>query len=114
MSMVTVEEARGYLRAGENVDDDQIASLLVSAEKITADVARLSAAEWNAVCDEMTEVMTIRGTEILVAEILQLRSLLRTALLYALGYLYEHWEESDHRALVVALRKLLRSPSQSK
>ena len=114
MSMVTLEEARGYLRVGETVDDGRIASLLNSAEKITADVAQMNAAEWNAVCDEATESMTIRGKEILVAEILQLRSLLRTAVLYAIGYLYGHWEESNHRALVVMLRRLLRPSAQNK
>lgn len=38
-----------------------------------------------------------------------LRSLIRTAVLYSLGYLYEHWEEADHHDLVMTLRNLLSS-----
>ena len=91
------------------MEDDLIGSLLNSAEKITTDVARMSAEEWNLICDENTETMTVRGTEILVGEILQLRSLLKTAALYALGYLYEHREEADHHDLVMTLRNLLSS-----
>ncbi len=41
--------------------------------------------------------------------ILQLRSLIRTAVLYSLGYLYEHREEADHHDLVMTLRNLLSS-----
>ncbi len=109
MSLITLEEAKAYLRVDSTMEDDLIVGLLDSAEKISADVARMSAAEWDVLCEESTEVMTLRGTEILVAEILQLRSLLKAAVLYALGYLYEHREEADHHALMMTLRNLLSS-----
>ena len=54
MSLITLAEAKSYLRVDSGMDDDLIGSLLSSAEKITTDVARMSAAEWNAVCTEGT------------------------------------------------------------
>lgn len=109
MSLITLEEAKSYLRVDSSMEDGLIDSLLLSAEKICSDVGRLTASEWNTLCDEETEAMTIRGTEILVSEVLQLRSLMRTAVLYALGYLYEHREEADHHDLMMTLRNLLAS-----
>ena len=53
--------------------------------------------------------MTIRDEDISSASLVQLRSLLRTAMLFTLGYLYEHREEADHHALVITLRNLLSS-----
>ena len=32
---------------------------------------------------------------------------MRVAILYALGYLYEHREEADHHSLTLTLRSLL-------
>ena len=37
----------------------------------------------------------------------RIRSVMRVAILYALGYLYEHREEADHRSLTLTLRSLL-------
>ena len=107
MGMVTTDEAKLYLRVDSGMEDRLIESLLNSAEKITADVARMSTAEWNEICKEDTEAMTVRDQELLVGEIIQLRALLKTAVLYALGYLFEHREEADHHELVLTLRNLL-------
>ena len=107
MNLINMEEAKVYLRVDSGMEDALINSLLLTAEKLTCDVARMSAAEWNTLCDERTEEMTIRDKDLLVEEILQLRSLLRTAVLYSLGYLYEHREEADHRELTLTLRSLL-------
>ena len=109
MSLIALDEAKTYLRVDSGMEDDLIGSLLLTAEKLTEDVARLSASEWEQLCDESTEEMTIRDTDLLVGEILQLRSLVRTAVLYSLGYLYEHREEADHHDLVMTLRNLLSS-----
>ena len=65
--------------------------------------------EWNTLWDDETETVAIRGEELSNASLLQLRSLLRTAMLYSLGYLYEHREEADHHDLVMTLRNLLSS-----
>jgi len=105
--MITLEEAKAYLRVDSSMEDSLIESLLQSAEKLTADVGRLTAEEWNTLWDEETETMTVRGEEITSTSLVQLRSLLRTAMLYALGYLFEHREEADHHALVMTLRNLL-------
>ena len=47
MGLITLAEAKSYLRVDSVMDDDLIGSLLSSAEKITTDVARMSAAEWR-------------------------------------------------------------------
>ena len=107
--MITLEEAKAYLRVDSSMEDSLIESLLQSAEKLTADLGRLTAEEWNTLWDAGTETMTIRGEEITSASLAQLRSLLRTAMLYALGYLFEHREEADHHDLVMTLRNLLSS-----
>ncbi len=109
MSMITMEEAKLYLRVDSSMDEQLIKSLLNAAEKVTADVARMSADEWEKIGDETTEEMTIRDNDLLVGEILQLRNLLKTAVLYALGYLYEHREEADHHDMMMTLRNLLSS-----
>ena len=109
MSLITTDEAKTYLRVDSSMEDGLIDSLLMTAEKVSADVGRMSAAEWEKLCDESTEEMTVHGEDILVGEILQLRSLMRTAVLFSLGYLYEHREEADHHELVMTLRNLLSS-----
>ena len=105
MSLITLAEAKSYLRVDSGMDDDLIGSLLSSAEKITTDVARMSAAEWSAVGTD--ETVTIRGADLNQAETAQLKALLTSAVLYSLGYLYEHREEADHHALTLTLRSLL-------
>jgi len=107
MSLVTTEEAKTYLRVDSGMDDGLIGSLLLSAEKLSCDVARMTAAEWDAVCAD--ETVTVRGTELDASETAQLKALLKSAVFYALGYLYEHREEADHHELVMTLRNLLSS-----
>lgn len=107
MSLITLAGAKTYLRVDSGMDDDLIESLLSSAEKITADVARMNATEWNAVCSE--ESVTMRGTDLDISETTQLKSLLSSAVLYSLGYLYEHREQADHHDLMMTLRNLLSS-----
>ena len=107
MSLITLAEAKSYLRVDSGMDDDLILSLLSSAEKITTDVARMNAAEWSAVGTD--EIVTIRGTDLNQAETAQLKALLISAVFYALGYLYEHREQADHHDLVMTLRNLLSS-----
>lgn len=107
--MITLEEAKAYLRVDSSMEDSLIESLLQSAEKLTADVSRITAEEWGTLWNDETETMTVRGEEITSASLVQLRSLLHTAMLFTLGYLYEHREEADHHALVMTLRNLLSS-----
>ena len=107
MSLITTEEARTYLRVDSGMDDGLIDSLLFSAEKLSCDVARMTAAEWDAMCTD--ETVTIRGMDLTSAETAQLKALLKSAVYYSLGYLYEHREEADHHDLVMTLRNLLSS-----
>ena len=107
--MITLEEAKAYLRVDSSMEDSLIESLLQSAEKLTADVGRITAEEWDTLWNDETETMTIRDEDISSASLVQLRSLLRTAMLFTLGYLYEHREAADHHALVITLRNLLSS-----
>ena len=109
MSLITTDEAKTYLRVDSSMEDGLIDSLLMTAEKISADVGRMNAVEWEQLCDESTEEMTVHGEDILVGDILQLMALMRTAVLFSLGYLYEHREEADHHELVMTLRNLLSS-----
>ena len=61
--------------------------LLSAAERMCADVARLSDEKWAAV-DSDTEDGSLTP----------IRETMKVAILYALGYLFEHREEADHHA----------------
>ena len=107
--MITLEEAKAYLRVDSSMEDSLTERLLQSAEHMTAAVGRITAEEWDTLWNDETETMTIRDEDISSASLVQLRSLLRTAMLFTMGYLYEHREEADHHALVITLRNLLSS-----
>ena len=81
--MVSLEEARNYLRVDNDEDDGLIQSLLNTAAQLCIDVSRCSDEEFES------------------------SDLSRTAVLFALGYLYEHREEADHHDLTLTLRSLL-------
>lgn len=83
--MLTLEEAKNYLRVDFPDDDDLIAGLIATAQTLCMDIARMEDAdEFSASGDNA-----------------------RTAVLYAVAYLYEHREEADHHALTLTLRALL-------
>ena len=82
--LITLEEAKQYLRVDSASEDTLIQSLLESAESICMDVARKEATE------EMEEKPTMRA-----------------AVFYALAYLYEHREEADHKVMTETLKYLL-------
>lgn len=103
MALIELEEAKSYLRVDSSDEDALAGVLLSSAEQLCVDVARLTQEQWAAVnADEDTE--TGLYTE---SELEQVRSVMRVAVLYALGYLYEHREEADHHALTITLRSVL-------
>ena len=102
--MLTLEEAKAYLRVDSDYDDRLIGALIASAEILCVDVARLSDEEWDAICAEARDMEN--GT-IPTARLSRNRALMRTAILFTIGYLYEHREEADHHELVLTLRNLL-------
>ena len=99
MALISLEEAKSYLRVDSADEDAMISSLILSAGVLAKDVGRVSDTQWDAINAEPAEE---DGTEVI-----SLRAIFRVAVLYALGYLYEHREEADHHALTLTLRSLL-------
>lgn len=81
--MVSLEEAKNYLRIDNEDDDGLIQTLLDTSVKLCTDISR---------CDD---------------EEFSKSTLSKTAVLYTLGYLYEHREDADHHDLTLTLRSLL-------
>ena len=82
--LVTLTEAKNYLRVDSSDDDEFIQTLLLTAEQLVTDVSRLS-----------TDYLVVQGDVVKIAE------------LYAIAYLYEHREEADHKGLMLTLRNLM-------
>ena len=83
--MLTLEEAKNYLRVDFPDDDNLITGLIATAQTLCMDIARM----------EDADEFSARGDNA------------PTAVLYAVAYLYEHREEADHHALTLTLRALL-------
>ena len=99
MALVTLEEAKTYLRVDTTDDDTLISSLLLTSEVLTKDIGRVS--------DEVWTVVNATPTAEDPQNIKDLRSVLKVGELYALAYLYDHREEADHHDLVITMRNLL-------
>ena len=82
--IVTLPKAEEYLRIDTDDENAVVRKLLRSAERICMDVARLNTDEFKA-CGPIA----------------------KTAVLYTVGYLYEHRDNADHKALMMTLRSLL-------
>ena len=96
MALVTLEEAKTYLRVDSADEDAMTGVLLSAAERMCVDVARLTDEKWESVNsdEENTSLTPIRET-------------MKAAILYVLGYLFEHREEADHHELTLTLRSIL-------
>ncbi len=82
---ISVEDIKKYLRVDFNDEDELIEGLIDSAVEIVASVSR-----------------TIKE------EILESKNeTIKTAVLYTVGYLYEHREQADYHELMLSLRNLL-------
>ena len=82
--MVSLDEAKNYLRVDYADDDALILQMIDSAERLTKDAGRLTDEEFAS--NEPS---------------------VRIAVLYAIGYLYEHREDADLHELTLMLRAIL-------
>lgn len=82
--LITLEEAKLYLRVDSSDEDGMINGLIETAEQLCMDIARVN-------------------SEVLVEE----ASSARIAVLYAIAFLYENREEANHKELLTMLRALL-------
>ena len=96
MALITLAEAKGYLRVDTADEDAMIGILISSAGRLCADVARLTNEEWEAINSNTED-----------ASLVTIRETMKIAILYAVGYLFEHREEADHHDLVLTLRSIL-------
>ena len=102
MALITLEEAKGYLRVDTADEDTMIGILLSSAGRLCVNVARLTEEQWADI--DSDKVRSVRYTD---AELRSIRETMKVAILYALGYLFEHREDADHHDLTLTLRSLL-------
>ena len=83
--IVSLEEVKEYLRVEGTEEDALLEGLIATAQTLCMDVARI------------TETADFDGLD----------NSAKTAVLYAVAYLYEHREEADHHELILTLRALL-------
>ena len=102
MALVTIAEAKAYLRVDSTDEDALINSLLASAKRLCVDVARLTEEQWADIDSDK-----VRSDRYSTADLIAARDTVRVAVLFALGYLFEHREEADHHGLMLTLRCLL-------
>lgn len=82
--LVSLDEMKNYLRVDFTDDDALLQNLLSTAQSLCMDVLRNN----DDAC-------------------LQNEANAKTAILYAVAYLYEHREEANYNALLISLRALL-------
>ena len=82
--MITLKEAKNYLRVDYDEDDKLIQNLLVTSKQLVMDVGRMSEEDFSVNEDTV-----------------------RTAMLFALGYLYENRSNPDYHKLTLNLRSIL-------
>lgn len=99
MALVTLAEAKEYLRWDSADEGGTIADLLKASERTVCDVARYT--------PEMWEIINRAPSGDDSEELISDRAVFKTAILYALGYLFEHRDDADHNDLVKTLRSLL-------
>ncbi len=83
--LLELDEAKNYLRVDTAEEDALITGLISSAQQLCMAIVRV---------DDAETFETLGDTA-------------KTAVLYAVAYLFEHREEADHHALTLTLRSLL-------
>ena len=81
---VTLEKAKMYLRVDSDDENDYIGRLITMSEKMVRDIGRID----DDICRENPE-------------------LIENAVLYAVGYMFEHREEANHKEMTETLKYLL-------
>ncbi len=82
--MISLQEAKNYLRVDHPEDDKLISDLLMTAKKLCMDVGRMNEEQF-----ESNEDTT------------------RTAMLFTVSYLYENRNTADFHKLTLSLRSIL-------
>ena len=82
--MITLKEAKNYLRVDYDEDDKLIQNLLSTSKQLVMDVGRMSEEDFSVNEDTV-----------------------RTAMLFALGDLYENRSNPDYKKLTLNLRSIL-------
>ena len=82
--MITLKEAKNYLRVDYEEDDKLIQNLLFTSKQLVMDVGRMNEDSFS-----------------------QNEDIVRTAMLFALGYLYENRSNPDYQKLTLNLRSIL-------
>lgn len=82
--IISLEEMKNYLRVDFDDDDALLEGLIASSQSLCMDIARIDK-----------------------KEVFEANPCSKTAVMYAVAYLYEHREEADHKSLSVTLRALL-------
>jgi len=82
--MITLREAKNYLRVDYEEDDKLIQNLLFTSKQLVMDVGRMNEDSFS-----------------------QNEDTVRTAMLFALGYLYENRSNPDYKKLTLNLRSIL-------
>ena len=82
--MITLKEAKNYLRVDYEEDDKLIQNLLSTSKQLVMNVGRMSEEDFSVNEDTV-----------------------RTAMLFALGYLYENRSNPDYHKLTLNLRSIL-------
>lgn len=82
--MITLKEAKNYLRVDYEEDDKLIQNLLSTSKQLVMDVGRMSEEDFSVNEDTV-----------------------RTAMLFALGFLYENRSNPDYHKLTLNLRLIL-------
>lgn len=104
--IITLEDAKSYLKIDYNDEDDVIKVFMKSAQTICREVGRLSAEDWEQITSP-TDSRVINGVEYSVDELGEIKNLLKSVSLFGVAFLMENRENADLSRLTLTLRAML-------